>query len=305
MLSDSARETMDETDKKPQVLVTGAAGNAGRAVSRLLFEEGYALRLADSGAPPDEDLELGHWMRCDTRTPDDVRRAVEGVDAVVHLAAWHCAHQPPVSDATIFAVNVDGTFNVLEAARDQGVKALTFASSMAYGWGSVYSMTKVVGEEMCRAFHEMTGAHVAMLRYHEFTPCTYLRFGSRLLRNGVDRQDVARATVASVRATLEGRTGLFETIVHTAHNLPPQVQENFCELGPDWCEDQIPGSRWLLERYELDLPIQVEQHDLGEAERVLGWKPQVNFQSFLRSLEDRSARGQDLRKLQVPGELPR
>lgn len=289
----------------PQVLVTGAAGNAGRAVSRLLHQAGYELRLADVGAPPEEDAELGQWMRCDTRTPDDVRRAVEGVDAVVHLAAWHCAHNPPVSDATIFAVNVDGTFNVLEAARQAGVKALVYASSMAYGWGGVYSLSKVLGEEMCRTFHEMTRAHVVMLRYHEFVPCSYLRFGARLLRNGVDRQDVARSTVASVEAALAGRTGLFKTIVHTAHNLPDEVRQNFRELGPDWCEDQIPGSRWLLERYEMDLPVQVEQHDLSEAERVLGWKPQVNFLSFLRDLEDRSARGLDLRKLQVLGELPR
>ncbi len=294
-----------EENEQPQVLVTGAAGNAGRAVSRALFEAGCKLRLADAGAPQPEDLDLGQWVRCDTRAPDDVRHAVAGVAAIVHLAAWRCGHQPPVSDATIFAVNVDGTFNVLEAAREAGVQALVFASSMAYGWGSTYSMTKVVGEEMCRAFHEITGAHVALLRYHSFTPCTYLEFGSRLLRNGVDRQDVARATLAAVEATLAGRTGLFKTIVHTAHDLPPAVQANFRELGPDWCEDQIPGSRWLLERYELELPVQVEQHDLSEAARVLGWKPQVNFLSFLRSLEDRSARGQDLRKLQVPGELPR
>lgn len=289
----------------PKVLVTGAAGNAGRAVSRLLHQAGYELTLADAGAPHPDDLELGQWMRCDTRTPDDARRAIEGVDSVVHLAAWHCAHQPPVSDATIFAVNVDGTFNVLEAAREAGVKSLVFASSMAYGWGSVYSLSKVLGEEMCRAFHEMTRAHVVTMRYHAFVPGSYLEYGARLLRNGVDRQDVGRATVAAVEATLAGRTGLFNTIVHTAHSLPDAVRENFRELGPDWCEDQIPGSRWLLERYELDLPIRVEQHDLSEAERVLGWKPQVNFLSFLRDLEDRSARGLDLRKLQVLGELPR
>ena len=55
-------------------------------------------------------------------------------------------HSPPVSDATIFAVNVDGTFNLLEACRAHGVRALVFASSMAYGWRSVYSVTKVLGD---------------------------------------------------------------------------------------------------------------------------------------------------------------
>jgi hypothetical protein len=44
-----------------------------------------------------------------------------------------------------------------------------------------------------------------------------------LLRNGIDRRDVAEATVASVRAVLEKRVGLFHTIVHTNHGMPIEV----------------------------------------------------------------------------------
>ena len=115
------------------VTITGAGGNAGQAVGRLVAAAGFALRLADMVAPPLELAALGEFVRCDTRTPTDVQRAVAGADAVVHLAAWHSAHRPPVSDATIFAVNVDSTFNVLEACRAAGVGALVFASSIAYG----------------------------------------------------------------------------------------------------------------------------------------------------------------------------
>ena len=61
---------------------------------------------------------------------------------------------------------MDGTFNMLEACRAKGVNSFVFASSMAYGWGGVYSVTKVIGEDLCRAYHEMTGMAVAMLRYH-------------------------------------------------------------------------------------------------------------------------------------------
>ncbi len=152
-----------------KVLVTGAAGNAGQAVTRLLANEGFTLRSADVAPPPGGDSGGGEFVRCDTRTPEDVRRAVAGMDAVVHLAAWHSAHRPPISDATIFAVNVDGTFNVIEACREAGVQALVFASSMAYGWGGIYSVTKVIGEDLCRAFHEITGAAVALLRYQALT----------------------------------------------------------------------------------------------------------------------------------------
>lgn len=288
-----------------RVTITGAGGNAGQAVSRLVAEAGFEVRMADMVAPPPDVALLGEFVRCDTRTPMDVQRAIAGADAVVHLAAWHSAHRPPVSDATIFAVNVDGTFNILEACRAHGVESLVFASSMAYGWSSIYSVTKVIGEELCRSFHEMTGASVAMLRYHEFIPAPYLEFGPRLLRNGVDRSDVATATLAALRATLERRVELFRTIVHTDHGMPPEVTRDFRRLGPDWCESQLPGARDLIERYALALPDTVEQHDLSEAARVLDWTPAIGFMDFLRDLKRRDARGEDVARLHVSGELPR
>jgi hypothetical protein len=143
-----------------------------------------------------------------------------------------------------------------------------------------------------------------MLRYHAFVPGAYLDYGSRLLRNGVDRQDVARATAAALRAVAERKVELFGTIVHSNHGMPPEVVANFRERGPDWCEAQLPGARALLAKYALDLPEKVEQHDLGEAERVLGWRPQIGFLEFLRDLAARDARGEDVAALHVPGELP-
>lgn len=287
-----------------KILVTGAAGNAGQAVCAQLATAGFELRMADATAPPESIRGLGEFVRCDTHTPDDARRAVQGVDGVVHLAAWHCAHQPPVSDPTIWAVNVDGTFNTFEACREAGVKAIVYASSMAYGWGGVYSLTKVVGEEMCRSYHEMTGAAIAMLRYHDFVPKPYLAFGAQLLRNGVDRRDVAGATVASLQAALDKRFGLFRTIVHTNHGMPPEVVGDFRRHGLDWCESQVPGAKALIEKHALSLPERVEQHDLGEAERLTGWTPRVGFTDFLRDLTARAARGEDVAHLWAPGQLP-
>src|SRR5205809_1121775 len=100
-----------------RILVTGAAGNAGIAVSQLLAQSTQCeLRLCDIAAPPPALRNLGEYLRIDTRTPADVDSAMAGVDCVIHLAAWHCGHNPPVSDETIFSVNVDGTFNVLQSA---------------------------------------------------------------------------------------------------------------------------------------------------------------------------------------------
>lgn len=287
-----------------KVLVTGAAGNAGQAVCRALVRAGFKVRGADVSPPPPGQNAAEEFVRCDTRTPADSRRAVEGVEAVIHLAAWHSAHRPPVSDDTIFAVNVVGTFNLLQSCREFGISSLVFASSMAYGWRSVYAVTKVVGEDLCRAYHEMVDASVVMLRYHEFIPRPYLEFGARLLRNGVDRRDVAAATVAALHAVVERRVALFTTIVHTHHGMPAEVVADFRRLGPDWCEQQVPGARALLEQYAIALPERVEQHDLAEAARLLGWRPAIGFVDFLRDLKARDARGEDVQGLWVPSELP-
>lgn len=287
-----------------QILVTGAAGIGGRATIAALHARGRAVKMADVAAPPPELLELGEWVRCDTRTPEDCRRAVEGCDAVIHLAAWHCAHIPPVSDETIWAVNTDGTFNVFQACRAEKIRAVVYASSMAFGWGGIYSLTKVVGEDLCRSYHESSGASVAMLRYHDFVPKPYLAWGEKLLRNGVDARDVAASNVAAIEAALDKRIGLFRTIVHSDHQMPAHVVENFREFGPDWCESKLPGARDLLEKYEFDLPQSVEQHDLGEAAQQLNWTPQWRFLEFLRDLQTREERGEDVRTLWAPGQLP-
>ncbi|MEO7909245.1 MAG: NAD(P)-dependent oxidoreductase [Roseiflexaceae bacterium] len=287
-----------------RVLVTGASGNAGQLVCRFLRDAGYDIRRADVAPPLADDLPDVEFVRCDTRTPTDLLQAVSGCTAVIHLAAWHSGHSPAVSDATIFAVNVDGTFNLLEACRANNVRALVFASSMAYGWGGVYSVTKVLGEDLCRMYQQTTGASVALLRYHDFVPKPYLAFGAKLLRNGVDRRDVAAATVAALRATIAAEVDLFRTIVHTDHHMPPEIVRDFQHGGADWCDAQVPGAQALLAKYAIELPASVEQHDLSEAARVLGWTPQVGFVEFLRDLQLRDARGDDVTNLWAPGQLP-
>jgi UDP-glucose 4-epimerase len=293
----------------PKVLVTGGAGNAGTAVSSALIDAGFTVRIADI-VPPAE-AESGRagpeFVRCDTRSAGDVRDAVEDVDAVVHLAAFHGAHQPPVGYDTAFAINVDGTYRVLEECRRANVKSVVFGSSMAYSHHWVYGVTKVIGEDLARAFQQSFGGSVAMLRYHEFIPKPYLDFGLDLLYNAVDRRDVAAATVAATNAVLERRVDLFMTIVHTDHGMPPQVSANFVEHGASWCERQVPGAARLIDKYLVGrrrpLPVEVEQHDLSEAERVLGWRPAIGFLDFLRDLKARDAAGVDVANLWVPSDL--
>jgi nucleoside-diphosphate-sugar epimerase len=175
---------------------------------------------------------------------------------------------------------------------------------MAYGWGDVYGVTKVLGEDLWRMYQHVTRASVAMLRYHDFVPKPYLAWGSMLLRNGVDRRDVGSATLAALEAVVDHKVDLFTTIVHTDHAMSDEVASDFRGRGRDWCERQVPGSGALLDAYELALPVEVERHDLSEADRLLGWKPRFGFVDFLQDLRRRDARGEDVNSLWAPGQTP-
>jgi hypothetical protein len=86
--------------------------------------------------------------------------------------------------------------------------------------------------------------------------------------------------------------------------MPAEVVSDFRAYGPDWCEQQVPGAQALLHKYAIDLPARVEQHDLGEAQRLMGWTPKIGFVEFLRDLQARDARGEDVSTLWAPGQLP-
>lgn len=123
-----------------KVLVTGGAGYLGSVVSRVLLEQGKQVRGVDSllhggqavlGLYPFDGYE---FVRGDLRDPDAVARALDGVDAVVHLAAIvgdpACKREPELARA----VNLDASLALYEAARESGTSRFLFASTCSnYG----------------------------------------------------------------------------------------------------------------------------------------------------------------------------
>lgn len=109
------------------VLVTGMSGLIGGAVRRQL-EGTYALRALNRR--PVADIET---IQADISQMDAISPAFEGVDTVVHLAAAVGSDEPI---ETISQINVEGTYNVFEAARRAGVRRIVYASSGATisGW---------------------------------------------------------------------------------------------------------------------------------------------------------------------------
>lgn len=172
-----------------KVLVIGGAGFIGSfVVSELLksnvdkvviydnFARGKESNLMDSLADPRCEI---YPNGGDVRDTDTLNDAMKGCDAVVHLAAmWllHCKDFP----RTAFHVNIEGTFNVLEACVQNNIKRLVYSSSASVYGDAVevpmtenhpfnnknfYGATKIAGEAMCRAYYDRYGLNYVGLRY--------------------------------------------------------------------------------------------------------------------------------------------
>src|SRR5438093_4871895 len=111
-------------------LVTGATGFLGSALTRQLIAAGHAVRAIvrdpeRAGPLADRNLEL---HRGDVTDRESLREPMRGVDGVFHLAAWYKVGARDKSVAE--RVNVDGTRNVLEIAREVGAPRVVYTSTL-------------------------------------------------------------------------------------------------------------------------------------------------------------------------------
>lgn len=171
------------------ILVIGGAGFIGSSVVQELLKCNVAqVTVFDNftRGKPDYISQSLNDPRCriwphggDIRDVDLLDDAMKEVDVVVHLAAmWllHCRDYP----RTAFHVNIEGTFNVLEACVRNNVKRLVYSSSASvYGDATevpmteshpfnnrnFYGATKIAGEAMCRAYYDRYGLDYVGLRY--------------------------------------------------------------------------------------------------------------------------------------------
>ncbi len=170
---------------KGRVLVTGAAGFIGSHITEFLVAEGYEVVGLDNFHTGREEnlarvrdrIELVIGDICDR---DKVLEVVDGVDYIVHHAALTSVRESVHKPAEYNRVNIDGTVNMLEAARSAGVKRFVFASSSSvYGEAtsfpeketdlpapeSPYALTKLAGEHYCRIYHNLFGVKTIAFRY--------------------------------------------------------------------------------------------------------------------------------------------
>jgi len=166
-------------------LVTGGAGFIGSNIAHELIKCGEQVRIIDNFSTGFRSnltgiLDSIELIDGDIRDFWTVREAVEGVDYILHQAALPSVPRSIANPLTSNNVNVDGTLNLLEAARQASVKRMVMASSSAvYGDTPVlpkheemkrnplspYAITKLTNEEYCRVYYELYGLETVCLRY--------------------------------------------------------------------------------------------------------------------------------------------
>ncbi|MGW2083644.1 NAD-dependent epimerase/dehydratase family protein [Streptomyces sp. NPDC001880] len=199
------------------VLLTGAAGGLGTLMRGLLPAYGYELRLFDAvpveGEPDAITADLGDR--------EALREAVRGVDAIVHLAGISLES----TFDKILKANIEGTYNLYEAAREEGVRRIVFASSNhVVGYtprplpgdplipvdaprrpDTFYGLSKSFGEDLAQLYWDRHGMETVSVRIGScFPEPTSVRMlsvwmspedGARLFHAALTAEDVRHTVV--------------------------------------------------------------------------------------------------------------
>ncbi|MEW6410732.1 MAG: SDR family oxidoreductase [Nitrospirota bacterium] len=168
-----------------RLLVTGGAGFIGSNTIEELLRQGHTVKVIDNFSTGKkenieeflDDIEL---ITGDIRDKAVLRKAVEDVDFVIHLAALGSVQKSVADPVTTHDVNSTGTLNLLMASKETGVKRVVYASSSSvYGESPVlpkneimtpmplspYAVSKLIGEYYCMVFFHLYGLETVSLRY--------------------------------------------------------------------------------------------------------------------------------------------
>jgi UDP-glucose 4-epimerase len=166
-----------------RVLVTGGAGFIGSNLVRALLGRGDDVRVLDNFSTGNRTNLAGlevDVVEGELRSYERVHNAVRGAEVVFHLGALGSVPRSVQDPLTSGAVNVEGTLNVLLAARDEGVRRVVFASSssiygnqaslpllesMAPDPISPYGVAKLAAERYCVSFSRVYSFETVVLRY--------------------------------------------------------------------------------------------------------------------------------------------
>ena len=301
-------------------LVTGGCGFVGSHLVEALVEKGDRVRVFDncSTGKTENVAHLKNQIELidgDLRELDAVQQAVANVDYVFHQGARPSVARSVADPILSNNVNINGTLNLLVAARDAGVKRVVYAaSSSAYGNtptlprsetlspqpASPYAITKYVGECYCRVFTQVFGLETVALRYFNiFGPRqnptsqysavipkfihTYLHGNSPTIEgDGEQSRDftyIANAVHANLLACHA------EGIAGEMFNIGCGQQTSINTLADLIGEMMETDAKPV---YTASRPGDVRHScaDIGKAQQLLGYEPKVELKAGLRRTID-------------------
>ena len=297
----------------PIALVTGGAGFIGSHIAHALAKRGVQVRVIDdlsSSEGSDLDDLDGALVRGDIRNSTPLPELVQGSNWIFHQAALVSVPGSIEEPERCYAINVEGTLNVLRAAHQAGVERVVLASSAAvYGESgepiaedhekkplSPYAASKLAMEEAALMYHRVYGLPVVCLRYFNV-------YGPR------QRPDSPYAAVipAFIRAMLEGRPPVIygdgeqrrdfvyvddvvranllaverEQAVGGIFNIGGGGSISINELA-GILQSILPDGPESLYGPPREGDIHFSEADLRKAEQSLGYRPEVGIQEGLR-----------------------
>jgi nucleoside-diphosphate-sugar epimerase len=291
-------------------LVTGGAGFIGSHLAEELLRRGEQVRVVDS-LVTGKRHNLAHlpdveFLEGDLADLEVARRAVQGVDYVLHQAAIPSVPRSVEDPIASNRANIDASLNVLVAARDAGVRRVVYAgSSSAYGNTatlpkvetmataplSPYALQKLVAEQYCQMFTALYGLETVTIRYFNvFGPrqdpsspysgvislfISALCEGRRPTIYGTGEQTRDFTYVANVvdgvlrAARAAGASG---EVINVATGGRVSLNQLFRTLADLIGADIEPV-------YEPDRAgdVRDSQADIGKARRILGYEPTAGF----------------------------
>ncbi len=302
-----------------RVLVTGAGGFIGSHLTERLVREGAQvtalLRYSSSrshgwlqGSPVEADI---RFVYGDITDGDFVRAALRGQDIVFHLAALIGIPYSYIAPNQYVRVNVEGTSNVMQAAREFGLeRVLQTSTSEVYGTAmrvpmdeghpkqpqSPYSASKIAADNIAESFYHSFNTPVVIVRpFNTFGPRQSMRAViPTIIMQCLTKRTVMLGSTTPTRDmnyiddTVEGFLNAAEApaaqVVGQQINLGSGVEHSIGQIV-QMIAEKIGVQVGVEESPERQRPVSSEVFrlvaDRTKAEKLIGWKPRVDFSDGL------------------------
>lgn len=283
-----------------KILLTGSSGRIGRAIFVRLCAE---HRIIGIDSAPSSTTQIVASIEDSAL----LRRALDGIDAVIHVAALHAPHVAFFDDARFEAINVRATKTLAALAVEAGVKTFIFTSTTAlYGavdtalpgarWitehtppvpRTIYHHSKLRAEAALREIAESSTLAVNVIRMSRCFPEPAPLMSTYRLHRGVDARDVADA---HAKALLLNAPGYRCFLVSGATPFLPEDAAALACNAAAVIELRCPELALAFQRRSWTLPQTIDRVYCPEHTiRALNWQPQYGYNEVLAQLDRRSA----------------